>query len=92
MYQAATEEVRSHGFPNYSRGHFGHSIGLDSFVEEPPFISAEEHTELQPGMVLCLEVPYYAESLGSFQLEDMLVITQDGCEIFNTSPYDLIEL
>ena len=92
IFRVATEEVRSHGFPNYSRGHFGHSIGLDSFVEEPPFISANEETELQPGMVLCLETPYYAESLGSFQVEDMILITPDGCEIFNTSGYDLVEV
>ena len=92
IYRVATEEVRSHGFPNYSRGHFGHSIGLDSFVEEPPFISANEETQLQPGMVLCLETPYYAESLGSFQLEDMILITQDGCEVFNKSGYDLVEV
>ena len=92
IFRAATDEVRSHGFPNYSRGHFGHSIGLDSFVEEPPFISANEETELQPGMVLCLETPYYAESLGSFQVEDMILITPDGCEIFNQSGYDLVEV
>ena len=92
IYRVATEEVRSHGFPNYSRGHFGHSIGLDSFVEEPPFISANEEAVLQPGMVMCLEVPYYAESLGSFQLEDMILITHDGCEVFNKSGYDLLEL
>lgn len=92
IFRVATEEVRSHGFPNYSRGHFGHSIGLDSFVEEPPFISANEETELQPGMVLCVETPYYAESLGSFQVEDMILITPDGCEIFNTSGYDLVEV
>ena len=92
IFRVATEEVRSHGFPNYSRGHFGHSIGLDSFVEEPPFISANEETQLQPGMVLCLETPYYAESLGSFQVEDMILITPDGCEIFNTSGYDLVEV
>ncbi len=92
IYRVATEEVRSHGFPNYSRGHFGHSIGLDSFVEEPPFISANEETQLQPGMLLCLETPYYAESLGSFQLEDMILITQDGCEVFNKSGYDLVEV
>lgn len=92
IFRVATEEVRSHGFPNYSRGHFGHSIGLDSFVEEPPFISANEEAELQPGMVMCLEAPYYAESLGSFQIEDMILITQDGCEIFNKSGYDLVEV
>ena len=92
IFRVATEEVRSHGFPNYSRGHFGHSIGLDSFVEEPPFISANEETQLLPGMVMCLETPYYAESLGSFQVEDMILITPDGCEIFNTSGYDLVEV
>ena len=92
IFRVATEEVRSHGFPNYSRGHFGHSIGLDSFVEEPPFISANEETQLSPGMVMCLETPYYAESLGSFQVEDMILITPDGCEIFNTSAYDLVEV
>ncbi len=92
IFRVATEEVRSHGFPNYSRGHFGHSIGLDSFVEEPPFISANEEAELEPGMVMCLETPYYAESLGSFQLEDMILITPDGCEIFNKSGYDLAEV
>jgi len=92
IFRVTTEEVRSHGFPNYSRGHFGHSIGLDSFVEEPPFISANEETQLLPGMVMCLETPYYAESLGSFQVEDMILITPDGCENFNTSGYDLVEV
>ena len=92
VYRMATEEVRAQGFPNYSRGHFGHSIGLDFFVEEPPFISADEHREFEPGMVLCLETPCYIETLGSFQIEDMVLITQDGCEILNTLPYDLVEL
>ena len=92
VYRTATEAVRDQGFPNYSRGHFGHSIGLDFFVEEPPFISADENREFEPGMVFCLETPCYAESLGSFQIEDMVLITPDGCEIFNTLPYDLVEL
>ena len=92
VYRVATEEVRSHGFPNYSRGHFGHSIGIDSFAEEPPFISADEHLEFEPGMLFCLETPCYVESLGSFQIEDMILITEDGCENFNTLPYNLVEL
>ena len=62
VYRAADEVMQGRGFPGYSRGHYGHSIGLDTFVEEPPFISATEHSELRPGMLLCLEAPYYSAS------------------------------
>ena len=92
VYQAADERMQALGFPGYSRGHYGHSIGLDTFVEEPPFISAAEHSELQPGMLLCLETPYYSASLGSYQIEDMILITENGHENFNTLTYELAEL
>jgi Xaa-Pro aminopeptidase len=92
LYQAADDVMRARGFPGYSRGHYGHSIGLDTFVEEPPFISANEHSELQPGMLLCLETPYYSASTGSYQIEDMILITESGHENFNTLSYELVEL
>ena len=92
VYRAADERMQALGFPGYSRGHYGHSIGLDTFVEEPPFISATEHSELRPGMLLCLETPYYSASLGSFQIEDMILITETGHENFNTLSYELVEL
>lgn len=92
VYRAADDVMLAHGFPGYSRGHYGHSIGLDTFVEEPPFISASEHSELQPGMLLCLETPYYSASTGSYQIEDMILITDNGHENFNTLSYDLVEL
>ena len=92
IYRAADAVMHSRGFPGYSRGHYGHSIGLDTFVEEPPFISATEHSPLQPGMLLCLETPYYSAALGSYQIEDMLLITETGAENFNTLPYELVEL
>ena len=92
VYRAADEVMQVRGFPGYSRGHYGHSIGLDTFVEEPPFISANEHSELQPGMLFCLETPYYSASTGSYQIEDMILITETGHENFNTLSYDLVEL
>ncbi len=92
VYRAADEVMQARGFPGYSRGHYGHSIGLDTFVEEPPFISANEHSELQPGMLLCLEAPYYSASTGSYQIEDMILITENGNENFNTLSYELVEL
>ena len=92
VYRAADDVMQARGFEGYSRGHYGHSIGLDTFVEEPPFISSNEHSELQPGMLLCLEAPYYSASLGSYQIEDMVLITETGHENFNTLSYELVEL
>ena len=92
LYRAADEVMHASGFQGYSRGHYGHSIGLDTFVEEPPFISATENSELHPGMLLCLETPYYSASTGSYQIEDMILITETGHENFNTLSYELVEL
>ena len=91
VYTAAVEAVRSRGFPNYSRGHVGHSMGLDDQIEEPPFIGPND-TVLEPGMVLALEVPYYPTGLGGFNIEEVLLITDDGVETFNRSPRTLTDL
>ena len=79
VYAAILETVRCNGLPGYSRGHFGHSIGLDDQIEEPPFIGPNE-TVLKENMVLCLEVPCYPDDVGGFNIEDMLLVTKDGAE------------
>ena len=83
IYQAGRTGLESNGLTGLARGHFGHSVGLDDKIEEPPFISATDTTILQPGMVLAVETPYYFEGIGKFQIEDMVCVTQDGCEIYN---------
>ena len=88
----AEQQVRRSGFPNYTRGHFGHSIGLDDFVEEPPFIAVTDNSILVPGMVMCIETPYYSKTIGSIQIEDMVLITESGHENFNTMSYELHEV
>ncbi len=83
VYQAGRVGLESKGLNILARGHFGHSVGLDNKIEEPPFISATDTTVLQPGMVLAVETPCYFEGIGKYQIEDMVCVTQDGCEIFN---------
>jgi Xaa-Pro aminopeptidase len=92
VYEAALQTVRGAGFSFYRRGHFGHSVGLDPKIEEPPFISATETRPLLPGMVLAVETPFYVYGVGMFQIEDMCLITEQGCEILSRLPRELQEV
>jgi len=84
VFHAAQNAVRVNGIPNYTRGHVGHSVGLDERIEEPPFLSPQEDRMLSSGMVLCVEMPYYAYGVGAFQIEDMVVVTDTGHERLTT--------
>lgn len=90
VFTATQEAVRAAGFPSYTRGHVGHSIGSDIDGEEWPRLCADEERVLEPGMVLAFEVPYYINGIGGFQNEDNLLITEDGYESLNKLPIDLV--
>lgn len=94
--KAAFDEVmpliRKSGIPNYNRGHLGHSAGLSLAAEEAPFLSPSEDTLFRPGMVICLETPYYGYGIGSIMIEDMVLVTDNGCERLNKLSRDLISL
>lgn len=70
--------------PQYVRGHCGHSISLGP-TEEFPMLSPDNETVLKPGMVFCFETPYYSTKYNSYNLEDTLVITEDGHELFTNT-------
>jgi Xaa-Pro aminopeptidase len=89
VWVAGTEAMRRAGFASYSRGHLGHSVGLAHNFEEPPFVSADETRPLAPGMVISVELPYYLLGVGSFQMERMAVIQEDGAEVLDSLPFEL---
>ncbi|HEU5434764.1 MAG TPA: Xaa-Pro peptidase family protein [Thermomicrobiales bacterium] len=89
VHQAGTEAMRAAGFANYSRGHLGHSIGLAHNYEEPPFVAPDETRPIVPGMAISIELPYYLLGIGAFQLERMLLITDDGHEALDDLPFAL---
>ncbi|OWK20854.1 hypothetical protein AJ88_24835 [Mesorhizobium amorphae CCBAU 01583] len=59
------------------------ALGASVFVEEWPFIAADETTEIEPGMVvLAYELPWYIRGLGAFMLEDKFIVgaqSVDAC-------------
>ncbi|EPY04445.1 putative endopeptidase [Paenibacillus alvei TS-15] len=91
-FNDAMSIIRQSGLPAYNRGHLGHSAGLSLAAEEAPFLSPSENTIFQPGMVICLETPYYGYGIGSIMIEDMVLITDNGIERLNTLSRDLIVL
>jgi len=90
IFDVAEKRVREHGYPNYNRGHFGHSVGMDSFHEEPPFLSRHETEPLRAGMVLAIETPFYGGDLGSIMIEDLVLVSETGGQLLSRLPRELV--
>lgn len=80
VFHAAVGAVREAGMPAYERSHCGHGIGIENYDE--PLIAPGVETALEPGMVLCLETPYYELGWGGVQVEDTVLVTDRGVERF----------
>ena len=78
LLEAGLEQYFTHGT--------GHGVGL--MIHEEPFINSSGPAILQPGDVVTVEPGLYRGGFGGFRVEDLVVITEHGCRILNTSPKD----
>lgn len=65
----------------------GHGIGLS--VHEEPYIVEGNDTELQIGMAFSVEPGIYFPGGWGARIEDIVVVTADGCESLNQRPHQL---
>ena len=92
VHETMLSAMRRHGFHEYYRGHFGHSVGAAAGIEEWPFLSHGNGIVIEPGMVLALEAPFYADGLGALMIEEQFLITPTGAETMNRLPRNLVAL
>ena len=87
--EAATKRAEKLGLRECMLHRSGHSIGLE--VHEIPSISTSDRTIMEPGMCLTIEPALYDwPDVGSFRIEDLVVVTEQGHEVYSTSTTDLV--
>jgi Xaa-Pro aminopeptidase len=71
---AARDYLEKAGYGQYFVHRTGHGLGLEG--HEPPWITAESDTVLEPGMVFSVEPGVYLPGRFGIRIEDIVVVTE----------------
>ena len=82
--------LRAAGLDGYFIHRTGHGIGLS--VHEEPYIVEGNPTVLREGMAFSVEPGVYFSGRWGARIEDIVVVTADGCRPLNNRPHELVQL
>lgn len=86
--RAARDVIEKAGFGQYFGHGTGHGVGVE--IHEQPRLSRNVPTVLRSGMVVTVEPGIYLPGKMGVRIEDMAVVTADGCKNFYTAEKELI--
>lgn len=86
----ARDIINTAGFEGCFGHGLGHGVGID--IHENPAFSTRCETVTAPGMVITVEPGIYLENSFGVRIEDMIVVTEGGCENLTGSDKRLIVL
>ena len=81
---AARKVIEDAGYGPYFTHRLGHSIGLQD--HEPGDVSAVNTDTVQPGMTFSIEPGIYLPGRTGVRIEDLVLVTEDSCEVLNAFP------
>ena len=87
---AARDYIDQAGFEGCFGHSTGHGVGLE--IHEQPIVSQRSDTVLQSGMIITVEPGIYLPGEFGVRIEDMVVVTADGCINLAALPKELIVL
>ena len=84
---AARDVIADAGYGKYFVHRTGHGMGVE--VHEQPYLTSVSETVLETGMVFSIEPGIYLPGRFGIRLEDIVILREDGPEIFSDLSRDL---